>query len=71
MSGRLERIRPEDIPLALLVGLGRLTPGERDAWIDWNVLGVRETGASRQLVQLANKRLREFFGSPERLRDAA
>ena len=67
-----ERLTGQDISLGLLVALAELPPAQRRAWVGWYVGGVKEPSETgRRQRWLANQRLREFFGSPERLRDAA
>lgn len=73
MTRPAELIRARDLSLELLAALSRLSAGEREAWIDWHVLGV--AGATRdsrkQLRTNANRRLREIFGSSDGLRERA
>lgn len=54
---------------SIIRALADMPSGQRDAWLDAYVLGKH--GASGQLVSNANRRLRLFFETPEKLREAA
>lgn len=55
--------------IGLLVALSTLAPSEREAWIEWNMRGQRAW--SKQALSEANRKLRDYFGTAEGLRDAA
>jgi len=65
----LDRLRAGDIGIALLTALAKLEPREREMWIDQYVLG--RSPRDRLAVAEANRKLRDHFGTVERLREAA
>lgn len=67
---RWYRLGPQDITVHLLAALSSLTPGMREAWINLYVLGVYDARTSMQVVN-ANRRLQQWYGSPEAIREAA
>lgn len=53
--------------LSLLAALSTLTPTEREAWVDAYVLGEPPC----RFASHANRKLRAYYGTPEKLSEAA
>ena len=62
-------LEPHDITVELLAALSTLTENERAAWIDAYVVGRAQR--NRTMVGNANRRLRAYFESPDKLREEA